>query len=53
MSKERIDCFAYREDRCEILTERICENRKCSFYKTWDKENKDRERFGYNLKKTR
>ena len=28
------DCFAYRSRRCGVLTERICNRRKCPFYKT-------------------
>ena len=33
------NCFAYRkyingQEECSILTENICQNRNCSFYKT-------------------
>lgn len=50
MSKEKIDCFGYREGKCEIMTELICKKSKCSFYKTWNQENKDRKKYGYRLK---
>ena len=35
------DCFAYNESddkkiQCCALTERICNNKKCHFYKTWE-----------------
>ena len=28
------DCFAYRDRDCCILTERVCDRRRCTFYKT-------------------
>lgn len=36
-----IDCFAFNESedvrqQCCALTERICNNRECHFYKNWD-----------------
>ncbi len=27
------DCFAYKTNRCIVLTEMICKTKKCSFYK--------------------
>lgn len=35
------DCFAYNEsdvvrEQCCALTERLCNNKECSFYKNWD-----------------
>ena len=48
------DCFAYGPMSCRILTERICDNKKCGFYKTRDeiKENlKKYPPFDYKLYK--
>ena len=28
------DCFAHRDRDCCILTERVCDRRRCTFYKT-------------------
>ena len=28
------DCFAYRDRDCCILTERVCDRRRCTFFKT-------------------
>lgn len=28
------DCFAYKHNRCIVLTEMICKTKKCAFYKT-------------------
>ena len=43
MEKETIhtNCFAYNEsdekkEQCCALTERICNNKKCRFFKTWE-----------------
>ena len=43
MEKQTIhtDCFAYNEsdvtkEQCCALTERICNNKNCKFYQTWD-----------------
>lgn len=34
-SKIKKDCFAYmRKGECGVLTELVCINKKCSFYKT-------------------
>lgn len=38
----KIDCFAFRERSCAILTERICDSRKCRFYKTEEEYKKTR-----------
>ena len=36
MADVKTDCFGYnpRAKRCTIMTETICEDRNCSFYKT-------------------
>lgn len=39
------DCFAYRSGRCAILTERICNRRKCPFYKTRKQYNEDLDKY--------
>lgn len=41
------DCFAYRLGRCSILTEMICRRESCSFYKTKEQMEQDRERYGF------
>lgn len=38
------DCFAYGFTGCKILTERICDNRECSFYKTHRQYKEDLEK---------
>ena len=30
----KTDCFAYSPMSCRVLTERICDGKECSFYKT-------------------
>ena len=39
------DCFAYGLISCRILTERICDNRKCSFYKSHRQHQLDMEKY--------
>jgi hypothetical protein len=39
------DCFAYRSRRCGVLTERICNRRKCPFYKTRKQYNEDLDKY--------
>ena len=41
------DCFAYRLGRCSILTEMICRRENCSFYKTKEQMDTDREKYGF------
>lgn len=41
-----IDCFAYNEsenekEQCCALTERLCNNKECHFYKDWDECEKE------------
>lgn len=42
------DCFAYRFGHCAIMTETICRWDSCSFYKTVEQEQRDREKYGYD-----
>lgn len=35
------NCYAYRSGYCTILTERICDNKKCSFFKTHKQHRED------------
>ena len=30
----KTDCFGYKMGGCTVLTEMVCENGKCTFYKT-------------------
>lgn len=39
------DCFAYGRCSCRILTELICDNRECSFYKTHKQYRDDLEKY--------
>lgn len=41
------DCFAYRLGRCSILTEMVCRRDTCSFYKTKEQMERDREHYGF------
>ncbi len=43
------DCFGYNEseiekEQCFALTERICNNKECKFYKNWDECDKETKR---------
>ena len=38
------DCFAYKHNRCIVLTEMVCKTKRCTFYKT-------RKQFEDDLKK--
>ena len=44
-SKIKMDCFGFcghnEEPECRILTEMLCKNKACSFYKTWEQYEKD------------
>lgn len=37
----QIDCFAYKNQNCTILTELLCKHQRCPFFKT--QEQLDRE----------
>ena len=39
------DCFAHQEMCCSILTEKVCNKGKCSFYKTHKKFLEDSKRY--------
>ena len=41
------DCFAYRISGCSIMTETICRRHNCSFYKTKEQAEADREKYGF------
>ena len=43
--RERPDCFAYRAGECSVLTEMVCRNKRCSFYKSMQKFKDDQERY--------
>lgn len=44
----KTDCFAYRGKRmCSVLSELVCKNRNCSFYKTKEKHKIDCDKYGY------
>ena len=36
------DCFAFSERSCTILTDRMCDNGRCPFYKTQEEFDKTR-----------
>ena len=44
---ERVDCFGYnnRTKKCSVLTETVCRNRKCSFYKTQKEYEEGRRKY--------
>lgn len=39
------NCFAYGRFCCRILTERICDNRECTFFKTHKQYRDDMEKY--------
>ena len=41
------DCFAYRIGRCTIMTEMICKRGNCTFFKTKEEMERDRNRYGF------
>ena len=41
----RKNCFAFKNGRCEIMEELICEKKKCSFYKSVEKYESDLEKY--------
>lgn len=47
MNNESIktNCFGYRCGQCTILTELVCMERKCSFYKTKAQFEQDRNKY--------
>ncbi len=45
--KVKKDCFAYRISGCSIMTETICRREICSFYKTKEQAELDREKYGF------
>lgn len=50
MSEIKTDCFGYDENKCNVMTSLVCEKSKCSFYKTWEQEQKDRKKYGFKLR---
>lgn len=53
MAEIKTDCFGYNKIKkgCTILTETVCKNKACSFYKTKDQAKKDEEKYP-RVKKT-
>jgi hypothetical protein len=41
----RKNCFAFKNGRCEIMEELICDKKKCSFYKSVEKYESDLEKY--------
>ena len=43
----KVDCFGYRPGRkcCNVMTELICEKRRCSFYLTREEYIKNRKKY--------
>lgn len=41
---EKKDCFGYKMGKCTVLTDLVCSQGKCSFYKTREQYNRDREK---------
>ena len=39
------DCFGYKAGKCTVLSEMVCVKKECSFYKTKDQYNSDREKY--------
>ena len=40
------DCFGYKRGTCMVLTELVCGQRECSFYKTQEQFRQDAEKYG-------
>lgn len=47
------DCFGYKRGTCTVLTELVCGQRKCSFYKTQEQFRQDAEKYDGTLKETK
>lgn len=47
MPKVKTECFGYnpRAKRCTIMTETICRDRSCSFYKTREEYEEGRQKY--------
>ena len=47
MAEIKTDCFGYncRKNECTILTQTVCKHRNCSFYKTQEQYDEDREKY--------
>lgn len=43
MPEPKKDCFGYRMGKCKVLAELVCEKRNCSFYKTKEQFERERE----------
>ena len=39
------DCFGYKMGKCTVLTDLVCSQGKCSFYKTREQYNSDRIKY--------
>lgn len=46
-TKVKTDCFGFRRGECTVLYELVCEQRKCSFYKTCKDYNRDKLKYSY------
>lgn len=53
MNKPEIktDCFAFMQKcrKCSVLNELICQKRECTFFKTQEQYNSDREKYPAKL----
>lgn len=41
----KVNCFAYRPRYCTVLTQRICDKGKCSFFKTHKQHREDLKKY--------
>lgn len=44
----KTDCFGYKRGTCMVLTDLVCGQRECSFYKTQEQFRRDAEKYGGN-----
>ena len=49
MAEIKTDCFGYDKPskRCKIMTEVVCKNRNCTFYKTWEQFRADMDKYPF------
>ena len=55
MPEIKKDCFGYDliGVRCKVMTELICRHKECTFYKTKEQFNADREKYPYGGKESK
>ena len=55
MPEIKTDCFGFDKisGKCKIMSEDICKQRNCTFYKTWEQYRKDMNRYQNVVRKSK